>query len=73
LISKGAEIDAATADGATPLMCAAAWGNIEVAKLLLENGADWARKDRIGASAEDIAVEKGEDHVADLIHAYRTR
>jgi ankyrin repeat protein len=69
-LSLGAEVDAVTTDGVTPLMCAAAWGNIEVTTLLLESGADWAKTDRTGATASDIAREKGEDDTADLIDSY---
>jgi len=70
LLSLGAETDAETIDGVTPLMSAAAWGNIEVAKILLEKGADWTTVDRTGATATDIAREKGEDAAADMIESY---
>jgi uncharacterized protein len=73
LLLHGAGIDEVTADGVTPLMCAAAWGNLEVAKLLLESGADWSRTDHAGATASDIAREKGEDNTADLIDAWSGR
>jgi len=73
LLSLGAGVNAETADGVTPLMCAAAWGNTEVAKLLLENHADPAKTDRSGATAADTAREKGEDSTADLIHSYASR
>ena len=67
LLSVGADIDSLTMDGATPLMCAAAWGYLDVAKLLLENGADSKKVDRYGDTAADIAREKGEDSVADFL------
>lgn len=70
LLSIGAKVDAKTIDGVTPLMSAAAWGNIEVAKVLLENGADYAKIDRYGATAADVAREKGEDIAAALIESY---
>ncbi|WP_246724772.1 ankyrin repeat domain-containing protein [Rhizobium leguminosarum] len=73
LLSLGADVNAETADGVTPLMCAAAWGNTEVAKLLLENHADLTKTDRTGAAAADIAREKGEDDAADLINSYLSR
>jgi uncharacterized protein len=73
LLSLGAEVNAETIDGVTPLMCAAAWGNTEVAQLLLENGADPTRTDRAGATAADIAYEKGEDNTAGLISSYERR
>lgn len=70
LLSVGAEVDAETIDGVTPLMSAAAWGNMEVAKVLLKQGADSAKIDRYGATATDIAREKGEDAAAALIESY---
>ncbi|WP_261332666.1 ankyrin repeat domain-containing protein [Rhizobium leguminosarum] len=73
LLSLGADVNAETADGVTPLMCAAAWGNTEVAKLLLENHADLTKTDRTGATAADIAREKGEGGAADLINSYLSR
>ncbi|WP_423601544.1 ankyrin repeat domain-containing protein [Roseateles sp. MS654] len=70
LLSAGANVDAKTVDGVTPLMCAAAWGNTVVVKLLLDNHADPTAADRTGATAADIAREKGEDDAADLINSY---
>lgn len=70
LLSQGAEIDAVTADGVTPLMCAAAWGSLDVVQILLKNGADPTKADRTGATASEIAREKGEDHSAELIESY---
>jgi ankyrin repeat protein len=52
-------------------MCAAAWGNYEVAKLLLDYGADRTRTDRTGATATDIACEKCEDTTADIIKSFQ--
>ncbi|WP_315706620.1 MULTISPECIES: ankyrin repeat domain-containing protein [unclassified Bradyrhizobium] len=73
LLSVGAEPNAETVDGVTPLMCAAAWGNAKVAKLLLDNCADPGKTDRKGATAADIAREKGENDTADLINSYSWR
>jgi ankyrin repeat protein len=67
LLSMGGQVDAETINGSTPLMCAAAWGNLEVAKLLLKNGADRAKMDHAGATAAEIAREKGEEGTADAI------
>lgn len=73
LLNLGADVNAFTIDGVTPLMCAAAWGHLDAAKLLLENGANAGSVDRSGATAVDIAREKGEDFVADLIDTYQPR
>lgn len=70
LLTVGADADALTVDGVTPLMCAAAWGHLGAAKLLLEKGADPHKLDHVGATAKDIAEEKGEDTVAALINWY---
>lgn len=70
LLSHGAEVDVETIDGVTPLMCAAAWGSIEVAKLLLEHGATPTKTDHTGATAVDVAREKGEGSTADFINSY---
>ena len=51
-------------------MCAAAWGNTAVVTLLLASGADWAKTDNTGATAADMAHEKGEDKAAELIEQY---
>ena len=53
-------------------MCAAAWGHVEAAKVLLEHGADFRITDRSGATACDIAGEKGEDRVAEVLAAADT-
>jgi ankyrin repeat protein len=60
-------VDAETSQGVTPLMCAAAWGNLEAVELLLKSGADRTKRDCRGATAADIAHEKGEDEAADAI------
>ena len=39
LVKKGANVNARNSEGKTPLMLAAQHGHIDIAKLLLENGA----------------------------------
>ena len=48
LIADGAEADVADADGRTPLHLAARSGSVDVARVLLEAGADPNRPDRYG-------------------------
>lgn len=67
LLERGAAVDAETDDGVTPFMCAAAWGHVEVAKLLLSQGADRTHVDKTGASAADIACEKGEQAFVEFL------
>ncbi len=50
-------------------MCAAAFGQVEMVKLLLDNHADPAKTDCEGFTAADTAREKGEDDAADVIDA----
>lgn len=73
LLELGAAVDAETDDGVTPFMCAAAWGHVEVAKLLLSHGADRKHKDETGASAADIAEEKGEQAFVEFLDSQETR
>jgi uncharacterized protein len=59
----------ATGERTTPLMClpsddAAA---LEIAKLLLANGADPNARDPQGRTARDIAIERGMDDVAQIL------
>ena len=63
LLAAGANINATSSDGLTPLMCASAWGYSSLAQLLLSAGADPLAKDTRGATAYDIALEKGEMEV----------
>ncbi len=69
LLELGARVDAETIDKATPLMCAAAWGQMDMARLLLGYGADRMKVDSTGATAADIAREKGEDEIAEMLEA----
>lgn len=48
LRSRGVEVNLLDVDGGTPLLCAADYGQTEVAKLLLEAGADANRADNDG-------------------------
>ncbi|GAA0574017.1 hypothetical protein GCM10009416_10920 [Craurococcus roseus] len=52
-------LDEAGEDGRTPLMLAASTGAEEMVALLLELGADAARRDGQGRTAADLAFENG--------------
>ena len=67
LIQAGALVNVVSFDGVTPLMCAAAWGFVDVAKILIKHGADAALRDRRGATAYEIASEKGEDLASEFL------
>ncbi|CAD7699523.1 unnamed protein product, partial [Ostreobium quekettii] len=60
LIDEGAEIDARSGDGTTPLMWAAAFGNVLTVKSLLAHGADpaivdWGGRDAAGSVCRCLA------------------
>lgn len=76
LLSRGALVDGLPIVGATPLMLAAAEGHLEVAKLLVEHGAD-VDHDGLGSPstalslAEELAPLKrsGQDKVAEYLRS----
>ncbi len=73
LISKGAEIDALTSKRDTPLNRAIFWGHIEMVKILLENGADPTIRNDKGNNAFDIAKNRGELEILELLNKYDDR
>lgn len=60
----GGAAAAAAEDGATPLMAAAAGGHEAMVELLLQRGADPARRDGRGRSAAFHARRAGHPHLA---------
>lgn len=70
LIVKGADINAASGNGATPLMIAAARDNSAVIALLAESGADTRQKDKSGKTALDIARDNGSDQARQILDLY---
>jgi ankyrin repeat protein/HEAT repeat protein len=66
LLAQGAQLDRGGADDRTPLMGAAAHGDLEVMKFLLDKGADPAREGG-GVSALDAAVSAGRSDAAALL------
>lgn len=72
LLDKGAKPNVVDSDEHfSPLMHAAAEGNLSVVKLLLEYGADMSLKDVDGDNAESFARQKGHQEVADYLHSRR--
>ena len=51
LLDRGADVNAPSADGSTPLMTAALYSNAPMMKLLLDRGADANRANKAGATA----------------------
>ena len=55
LLDKGADINAASPNGSTPLMMAARYGSEESVNLLLQRGADATRRNQLDLQAADFA------------------
>ena len=68
LLDAGADPNAKSASGGTPLHTAAFTGNLAVLEMLLEAKADASARDREGRSALDIARERGNTEAAALLH-----
>ena len=60
-------------DGVTPLTVAAARGNEVIVRMLLQRGAIADRRHKNGWSAWSTAMEKGEEHIADILKAAGAR
>lgn len=70
LLDHSAYIDATSPNGTTPLMMAAEYGEIDVARLLLQEGADPTLKNQLGLTALDFARKAERDGLAqDIVHA----
>jgi ankyrin repeat protein len=67
LIAAGADVNAAQAGGGTPLHETAFSGYLELTQLLLERGANPAAVDNQGRTPLDVARERGQTAVADLL------
>jgi ankyrin repeat protein len=70
LLDQGVPVDAKARYDRTPLSFAAARGNVEIVRLLLERGADVKAKDTFyGATALDWAADSGNPEIARLLLA----
>jgi len=67
LIKAGADVNAPSENGTTPLVAAARGGHLEVAKLLLANKADPSKTLESGETALDIALKSANTDIADLL------
>lgn len=67
LLSQGAEIDARSPNGSTPLMMAAGYGGLSTAELLLKAGAKAKLQNEQGLRAADFAERAGRDRFAKLL------
>ena len=64
LLEKGADVNAASPNGSTPLMMAAQYGSEDSVKLLLASGADPKRRNQRDLRASDFARLGGRDKLA---------
>lgn len=68
LVNKGANVNAQSSDGTTPLMMAALRGNLAVVACLVENGANlFLRNQCLQASAWDYAESRQHTEVAEYL------
>jgi len=67
LIRAGIDANVRNIEGMTPLMAAAADNLEEVARLLLEHGADPSAVDAAGETAYDIAMRLGHKSIASVL------
>lgn len=73
LLEHHAYIDAASPNRTTPLMMAAHYGNPDVVKLLLEEGADASLRNEKGLSATDFARGANRPTVVDIIASHQRK
>ena len=67
LLENHAYIDAASPNGTTPLMMAVRYGQDDVARLLVEEGADPTLRNDLGLTALDFARQAERADMAELI------
>ena len=70
LLERGADINAQTKLGWTPLHMASRRGTLEILRLLLEFGADVEAEDEDGKTALQVAADKGYDEVVKLLREH---
>ncbi|WP_404298882.1 ankyrin repeat domain-containing protein [Alicycliphilus denitrificans] len=67
LLEENAYIDAASPNGTTPLMMAVRYGQADVARLLVEEGADPQLKNELGLTALDFARQANRADMVELV------
>ncbi|MBQ0959427.1 ankyrin repeat domain-containing protein [Ideonella sp. 4Y11] len=71
LLDKGAPVDARSANGSTPLMMAARYGDERSVKLLVERGADLAARNNLGLDAVAFAQGADRDWMVETLERLR--
>jgi len=68
LLEKGQDVNKTTRkSGFTALMCAACYGRVAIAKVLLDHGADQYARDKKGFSAIDFARKMNKKSILELL------
>jgi len=68
LLRRGADVNTRTSQGHMPLYdCVQGKGTVEVAKILLDNKADYTIADNAGKTPLQLAVERNKTDIADLL------
>ena len=70
MLDNGAEVDRANKGGVTPLLIACQQGHLDVARLLLERGADVNRATEKGTPLA-IAQKKGHSSIVALLEEHQ--
>jgi ankyrin repeat protein len=71
LINQGANVNTTTfMERKTPLHITAELGKFSICKLLIQNGADIHAKDNYGKTPYDLAKEKNEIQIKELLKAH---
>ena len=73
LLEHGADINAQSRGGRTPLHWASTYKTLEAVRVLLENGADVEAKENAGKTALQEAADMGRDEVVKLLREHGAR
>jgi ankyrin repeat protein len=71
-IAHGADLDEQGTMG-IPLHIAAANGNFEIVRLLVEQGADWSARDSEGQTAADVAARNHHREIARYLRSLEAK
>ena len=69
-MGAGANVDAPSKNGRTPLMAAAQKGNLAIVQCLLDHGAEINAQDHYGKTARWFAAKNGRSEVAEFLRQH---